>query len=203
MRKTTSGFTIVELLIVIVVIAILTAIGIVAYGGIQRRSENTKTISAVQAYRKALQQYALEKGSYPIIGGYCLGTEYPILDGTNAGCRNSSSVLHNTTAVNYAHLLQPYLGGSSPMPSTKILYDTAQTIGYVGIYFYGTNYNYTLNGEKVVAMWYTIDDVVCPVGPVYSSSGSPNYAGSPVTRSSAISAGASLCMMLLPDASRL
>ena len=38
MRQTKSGFTIVELLIVIVVIAILAAITIVAYNGIQNRA---------------------------------------------------------------------------------------------------------------------------------------------------------------------
>ena len=198
-----TGFTIVELLIVIVVIAILAAITIVAYNGIQVRAENTKTVSAVQAYRKALTKYAIEKGSYPIIGGYCLGTQYLILDGTTAGCRNSNSVLTNSSATTFAPLLQPYLGSSAPMPSTKILYNTAGTVGYVGIYFYGTNYNYTLDGEKVVGLWYTIEDSTCPVGPVYSTSGNPNFTSTAVTRSSAISPNSSLCMLLLPDSSRL
>lgn len=198
-----AGFTIVELLIVIVVIGILAAISIVAYNGIQVRAENTKTIAAIQAYRKALTQYATEKGSYPITGGYCLGTQYPVLDGITAGCRNTSNVLTNSAAITLAPLLQPYLGNSSPMPSTKILYNTASTIGYVGIYFYGTNYNYTLDGEKVVGLWYTIEDSTCPVGPVYSTAGGPAYANPSVVRSGAISATASTCMLLLPDASRL
>ena len=38
MRKPQAGFTIVELLIVIVIIAILAAISIVAYSGIQTRA---------------------------------------------------------------------------------------------------------------------------------------------------------------------
>lgn len=198
-----SGFTIVELLIVIVVIAILAVITIVAYNGIQTRAENAKTISAVQAYKKALLQYATEKGSYPISGGYCQGAQYPLLDGVTAGCRNSSSVLPNTVAATYAPLLQPYMGGNSPMPSTKILYNAAGTTGYVGIYFYGTNYNYTLDGDKVVGLWYTIEDATCPVGPVYANSGNPNFTSPSAARTSAISSTASLCLILLPDASRL
>lgn len=39
MKRNMSGFTIVELLIVIVVVAILAAISIVAYNGIQVRSK--------------------------------------------------------------------------------------------------------------------------------------------------------------------
>lgn len=41
MFKSKSGFTIVELLIVIVVIGTLAAISIVAYNGIQDRARNT------------------------------------------------------------------------------------------------------------------------------------------------------------------
>jgi len=70
-----KGFTIVELLIVIVVIAILAAISVVAYNGIQARSENTKTIQAVSQYIKAFHGYAAVNDTYPVETGYpCLGT---------------------------------------------------------------------------------------------------------------------------------
>lgn len=47
MKKSIRGFTIVELLIVIVIIAILATVTIVSYNGIQARAKNTKTVSAV------------------------------------------------------------------------------------------------------------------------------------------------------------
>ena len=59
------GFTIVELLIVVVVIAILAAITIVSYNGITQRAYTTSSLSTVDVVRdKALTWYSL-LGSYP------------------------------------------------------------------------------------------------------------------------------------------
>lgn len=60
MRKTTSGFTIVELLIVIVVIAILATISVVAYTGIQQRSRDTKRKDDLAKIVKGFQLWAAE-----------------------------------------------------------------------------------------------------------------------------------------------
>ena len=197
------GFTIVELLIVIVVIAILAAISVVSYNGIQTRAENSKTVAAVQAYKKALLQYATVNGSYPTTGGRCLGDTYPVLDGgTSDGCRYSTAILPNSAGALMVTELTPYLGGSFPMPSTKILYNSSGT-GYVGSYLYGTNYSRTLDGEPIVELWYTIESDTCPVGPVYSTAGSPNLSSPPVSRTATINSNASRCMIALPDASRL
>ena len=65
MRKTISGFTIVELLIVIVVIAILAAISVVAYTGVQERAQISKAQSNLkQIYTEAALQQA-STGSWP------------------------------------------------------------------------------------------------------------------------------------------
>ena len=76
MNKKAQGFTIVELLIVIVVIAILAAISIAAYTNIQQRARNTQVISGVNTYYKAFLQYAAIHSAYPT-GMGCLGANYP------------------------------------------------------------------------------------------------------------------------------
>lgn len=65
MYKSKSGFTIVELLIVIVVIAILAAITVVAYNGIQKRAYDTKVAAAVDSAVKLLEMHYIDRGSYP------------------------------------------------------------------------------------------------------------------------------------------
>lgn len=59
------GFTIVELLIVIVVIAILTTVVTVAYRGMQARARDSVKIATVNKLTKALEMYYLDNGRYP------------------------------------------------------------------------------------------------------------------------------------------
>ena len=63
--KHQSGFTIVELLIVIVVIAILAALSIVAYRGIQDRANNSSAQSAAQQVATKLKVAFVENETYP------------------------------------------------------------------------------------------------------------------------------------------
>lgn len=86
MKKNVSGFTIVELLIVIVIIAVLAAISIVAYKGVQQRAANTSRIASVRQYIKLLSAYAVQNnGTYPsFTEGACFGTGY-----TNGECSNA------------------------------------------------------------------------------------------------------------------
>lgn len=82
MRRTevskTRGFTIVELLIVIVVIAILVAVVAVSYNGINTRAANAKRDSDVAVYYKAILAARLTTGqplryitNYSWSMGYC------------------------------------------------------------------------------------------------------------------------------------
>jgi len=81
------GFTIVELLIVIVVIGILAAITIVAFNGVQQRAQNTARLSSGQQAIKLVKAYAATNGTYPSLGTTCLTltcTNYAgVLDGSD------------------------------------------------------------------------------------------------------------------------
>ena len=59
------GFTIVELLIVIVVIGILVAIVAVAYTGITQQATNQKWEANAQSIRKVAETRQAQQGSYP------------------------------------------------------------------------------------------------------------------------------------------
>lgn len=65
MSKTKSGFTLVELLIVIVIIAILAAITIVAYNGIQQRARDSQRATDARTIINALATYAVVNSAYP------------------------------------------------------------------------------------------------------------------------------------------
>lgn len=64
-RQKTSGFTIVELLIVIVVIGILAAIVIVAFNGVQARANDTAVQADLRNFHSIMQQHKVLNGSYP------------------------------------------------------------------------------------------------------------------------------------------
>jgi general secretion pathway protein G len=60
-----KGFTIVELLVVIVVIGILAAITVTAYNGVQGRARDAERISDLKNIADALEIYRVNNGAYP------------------------------------------------------------------------------------------------------------------------------------------
>ena len=112
-KRHNKGFTIVELLIVVVIIAILATITIVVYTGIQQRSKNSAVAATVTSYVKALMLSAADKGSYPVVP-------------TAAGCLDGSTTCWNGTSAsttsNLVSALTPIMGSLPPLPQSAYNY---------------------------------------------------------------------------------
>lgn len=143
-KQKQAGFTIVELLIVIVVIAILAAVTVVAYNGIQQRASFSKMRSELLSINKAIQLYYADNGAYPITP---TGSSGQVCSGSWCGWLHS-------TGDNFIPGLSPkYINTIPQLPSSYANSDT---------YLYrsplGTDYklirlvNGTLSSEERSAM---------------------------------------------------
>ena len=66
-KKAASGFTIVELLIVIVVIGILAALVVTTYNGIQQKARDTERKTDINAIHSQVEAYQAQNGKYPTL----------------------------------------------------------------------------------------------------------------------------------------
>jgi general secretion pathway protein G len=69
MKQNKSGFTIVEIVIVVVVIGILASIVIIGYNQVQARGRDSKRKADITNIVKALELYYSDNGSYPVASG--------------------------------------------------------------------------------------------------------------------------------------
>lgn len=175
-----TGFTIVELLIVVVVIAILAAITIVAYNGIQQRATNNQITAAARTYKQAFSLYVAQNGQLPPVSSgvslnYCLN--HSVATCVNAGAAPSWS--RDSTSLEPA--LQTV---TTPLPTINFsssTYSSADSnMGYIP--YRGGTTNPQLDGTNSAFLIYILEGYVdCPVGPV-SGGAWPNYTTSNANR---------------------
>lgn len=67
LQRKQQGFTIVELLIVIVVIGILAALVITTFTGIQQKARNTERETDIKAIHGQVEAYYAQNGKYPTL----------------------------------------------------------------------------------------------------------------------------------------
>lgn len=131
------GFTIVELLIVIVVIGILAAIVVVAYNGIQSKAMATRVVSDLSTINKYVQSYYAMNGSYPTLGG----------------AWGYTSAAHPGA---YVPGIVPDIAPSLPTPAYPDIGNDSswtQTYGYISD---GTNYKVIAHGSQYDTLCETV-----------------------------------------------
>lgn len=191
--KKQSGFTIVELLIVIVVIGVLAALVLNSFSGAQLRARNAQTTDAVEAYKKGLIAYSLANNSYPPApaGVYvCLGENYPsgrCWDGVNY-----------TPYATFNTPLKTTMGSTLPTPSVA-----ARPI--FGILFAPSSLGWQVDGRPADFIIYALEGNAtrCSAGPAATYLGGANFSSTPPAsgRSSTDAGGNATCWVPLPNPS--
>jgi type IV pilus assembly protein PilA len=125
LKKRNQGFTIVELLIVIVVIGILALLVITTYSGIQAKARNSKRSSDVKSLQTHIEAFFSQNGYYPsrtdMNTGSWLTTNMKSLD-TNALADPSApgvkTLVASPQAKAYAYDVQNSAGSSCEADDT-------------------------------------------------------------------------------------
>lgn len=170
MKTTLSrGFTIVELLVVIVVIGILAGLAMNAFSNVQQKARNAQTTSLVRAYYTAIQAYAAENGTYPPDWA-CLGTGYPDGDGNGiAGdCEGDASGAWIRENPTFNAAIRPYIGNGENKVNPKSMRQAAGGMWTIGA-MYTFNATATLDGQPQQRwLLYNLEgrDSKCTVGPI-------------------------------------
>jgi len=147
------GFTIVELLIVIVVIGILAAITIVAYNGVQNRSYDTTVQSDLSNMAKKIELEAVDQGSYVIptatTGIKITKSAYQTTLNNVYFCRNPTTNQFALSARSRSGKQYKYTSSSSVSENATIMYST-ETCNLVSSTYSG---NGALGYDATAATW--------------------------------------------------
>jgi general secretion pathway protein G len=157
MLKNRKGFTLIELMIAITIIAILATVGLVTYGRIQKNARISKRAQDLRALQAALETFKTGNGKYPYTGnggnsGGCLkNTLMPLIPSYMAilpddPINNSSDAYcyrYSTDSLGTQYRLETKNLPTSEMSSTEYLAQPQlvdpKKDNYTGTYPGGTN----------------------------------------------------------------
>jgi type IV pilus assembly protein PilA len=115
--KTKKSFTLVELMVVVAIIGILTAIVVVNTGSIKAKSRDTRRISDINMVAAALQLYYADNHAYPV------AATFDELAGTTGKLVTPVKYLDSAITIN------PYPGSGYPCNKYFYAYDSS-TVTY-------------------------------------------------------------------------
>lgn len=204
MRKNSRGFTIVELLIVIIVIGILASVTVVAYNGISQRARNASRLSTVTSAIEMVNILLINnapsavRATLNVSSGWyraCIGTGYPDINSNGQGdCASFSGSPYVSESAAFNTLMQ----SSVTLPNLASYPASTATDGDVvdGPYF-GSAW---VDSTDMLVVEYSLEGEAksCDKGPlVYKNGGNPSMtpAGGASSSYSASGYGVTECVV--------
>lgn len=127
-KRTTYGFTIIELITVITIIGILAAIGTVSYSGYQKRAAKSDVVSTAQQVKLKLGEYFTDKNNYPENKAAVV----TYIGGVGSQLGDAFNLTKNSQSIQYA----PFPSGCGGATSPRC---TSYTITIPGPYWGGAS----------------------------------------------------------------
>lgn len=158
MNRTTSGFTIVELLITIVVIGVLAAIAIVTYNGIQNRAYDTAVKNDLGNLRKLMELRKIElEGRYPRTQAEL--PDYKLSRGAYDIAANNIYLIVDNTGDRYSIGLRSksgrgFIGTHEQVYEDVSLVNAGQTASRIGAVWGAPHYIHQCYTATAVPPWY-------------------------------------------------
>ncbi|MEM6998096.1 MAG: type II secretion system protein [Patescibacteria group bacterium] len=136
MKRWVNGFTLIEVMIAVALIALLAGLVMAGFGNSQKNARNRQTITAVRNYKTALGAYLADRGHYPMPEQasyeYCLGLGYKDLIGTPDGdCRGGAANI--TEHAPLMDEISDYIGNPEPVSERRI-WDFGRSVDLYGAY---------------------------------------------------------------------
>lgn len=146
-----KGFTIIELLVVIVVISIIASVGIVAYTRIQADMRNDERNAQMTIMLNELEKFYDAKGEYP---PGCPDSTCP---NTMHTANTSSSALTTATTLTTLRSIMPGIkdGFGDPQSPNRTYPFKNRTVAETKYYYFGGTVNYTAGALVLDSLTHT------------------------------------------------